>query len=333
MRRFIWFIVGVLSKTPVMAWFRTARGYRDQYVDPQVRQLRTLVRQMRSGRVDVLFLGDSSATFFGPGEADQRRLPEMLAAELGGEKVALIAGPGYGPELQAEFVRLLTTLPQRPKAVVLGCAVRVATSTNIVKHPRYGYRRSIETLRSVSDAHHHIRAFSRRNRRTAQDTSAFRALPVSTRWAREKTIGDFLTLVRGRRDQPETLERQQAVFDYLHGETVTALDPQLDQVRILAERLTAYGVPVVHYWAPIPAERGETYFPGEFADHIRANFEVVQNAFAEGTGSSAQLVETPLDTPDDEFIDSADGSEHWNEAGRRRIAKKIAEALRETGAF
>ncbi|MDO7867851.1 hypothetical protein [Nocardioides jiangxiensis] len=327
MRRLLLLIVAVLQRTPVIEWLRTARGWRDQYLDPQVRQLRSVVRQMERGQVDILFLGDSSATFFGPGDVDRRRLPEMLGAELG-QRVAVIAGPGYNPPLYSELVRILGTLPQRPRAVVLSRAVRTSCATHVRQHPEYGYRRSIATLRRASGAHG-LRAFSRSNRRTPQEYAAFEALPVRTRWERASTIGGFLALVRGRRTAGGDLATQQALFDYFHGELLDPGIATVGELTELAARLRAYGVPVVHYYPPIPVERGEQYFPGEFEAQVRASYAVVDGVLEAGLGDLGALVETPFDTPDDEFIDPTDGSEHWNEKGRARIARRIAELVQQ----
>lgn len=315
-------------------WLRSARRMRDQLVDPQVRQLKQVLAQMRSGKVDILYLGDSSATFFGPRDADQRRLPDMLAEELGPDfDLTLISGAGYNPALYAEFVRILATLPQRPRAVVLTRALRTCGARHVREHPEYGYQRSIATLRAVPDADHRMRAVSRANRRTPEDVARFHALPVTTRWQRGRTVGDYLEQVRGRRNGPERLEVQQALFDYFHGETYGPDFAGLPDLRVLAERLRDYGVPVIHYWPPVPVERGEEYFPGEFEQHVRANFDVVRPVFEDTLGPLGHTAEYPFDTPDDEFIDSRDGSEHWNDVGRARVAKQMAALIREaTGA-
>lgn len=314
--------------TPVLGWIRALRRWRDQYVDPQVRQLGNLVGEMRRGQVDVLFLGDSSSTFFSPDDSDKRRLPQMLAEQLGPRtRVSLIAGAGYNPELYAEFVRILATLEQRPRVVVLSMAVRTASAQHVRRHPEYGYRRSIETLRQVPDADTRMRSLSRGNRRTNEEFAAFEAIVVPTKWQRAETIGDYLRQVRGRRHLPERAEVQQALFDYLHGESVPADHPTVADLRQLGKRLRDYGVPVVHYWPPIPVEQGERWFPGEFEAHVRASWEVQQAAFTEAIGPLGTLASTPFETPDNEFVDSSDGSEHWNEAGRVRMAKLLAAAI------
>ncbi len=314
--------------TPVLDWLRALRRWRDQYVDPQVRQLANLVADMRRGQVDVLFLGDSSSTFFSPDDSDKRRLPQMLAEQLGpGTRMSLIAGPGYNPELYAEFIRILATLEQRPRVVVLSMAVRTASAQHVRRHPEYGYRRSIETLRKVADAEVPMRSVSRDNRRTRAEFAEFEALPMRTKWRRAETVGDYLGQIRGRRHLPERAEVQQALFDYFHGEAVAADHPTLADVRLLGERLRDYGVPVVQYWPPIPVEQGERWFPGEFETHVRASWEVQQAVFTEAVGPVGVLASTPFETPDDEFVDSSDGSEHWNAAGRMRMAKVLADAV------
>ncbi|MDO7867853.1 hypothetical protein [Nocardioides jiangxiensis] len=326
-------LVGVLNRTPAMDAFRTARGVRDEYVDPQVRQLRSVVAEMRAGQIDVLILGDSTTTFFGRDDADPRRLPEMLQAELGRDvRLRLVAGAGYHPGLYAEFVRVLGTLEQRPRAVVVSRAIRTSGRvTHVARHPEYGYERSIAALAAIRDADSRMRAFSRANRRTEAETAAFHALEVETRWQQARTIGEFLEKVRGRRGGAEDIDQQRALFDYFHGETFT--ERHVDRARLLGERLRAYGVPVVHYWPSIPWQRGETYFPGEFRAHCEQNFAVLRPAFDDALGDLGLTAEGPFDTPDDEFIDAADGSEHWNDKGRARIAKQLAACLHETGAL
>lgn len=247
-------LVRVLNRTPVMRWLRKARAWRDQNFDPQVRQLRATVRLLRRGEIDVLFIADSSATFYAPTDVDQARLPQMLQRELGGDlKVHLLAGAGYHPAVHAELVRILGTLEQRPKVVVQSTAIRTAGGArHIVDHPEYGYQRSLERLRRIRSARHLGSAWDPGLRRGAEDFDAFHAIEVDTRWKQARTIGEFRGKLVGRRGSEEVLERQQMLFDYFHGDTYLPDDPGPQAFRLLAQRLREYGVPVVQYWPPIP---------------------------------------------------------------------------------
>lgn len=324
-------LVRVLNRTPVMRWLRKARAWRDQNFDPQVRQLRATARLLRRGDIDVLFIADSSATFYAPTDVDQARLPQMLQRELGGDlKVHLLAGAGYHPAVHAELVRILGTLEQRPKVVVQSTAIRTAGGArHIVDHPEYGYQRSLERLRRIRSARHLGSAWDPGLRRGAEDFDAFHAIEVDTRWKQARTIGEFRGKLVGRRGSEEVLERQQMLFDYFHGDTYLPDDPGPQAFRLLAQRLREYGVPVVQYWPPIPVEMGEKYFPGEFEAHTRANWERLQPVWEAELGELNHLAADPFGTPPEEFIDRYDGTEHWNEAGRARLAKLLAQSIRE----
>lgn len=312
---------------PFLRGLRTARGWGRQFVDLPVRQLAVAVQQLRAGPVDVLYLGNSTNLYVAPDESRSRRLQELIEAELGDRvTTARLVGPGYGAELGAELIRLLSGLEQRARVVVVAMAVR-PSAAHIVWHPEYGYRRSIEILRGLDHPAGRLPYLSPRNRRTRADFERFHALPVATRWGRGRTIGEFQSALRGRRAAPDDLERQRTLFDYFHGERLTSDHPQLQYFAELGRQLREYGVPVVAYWAPIPVERGESYFPGEFAAHVESNLEMARTAFEQALGPLLHTVDAGV-TRDDEFIDSRDGSEHWNLTGRLRVAALIADQVR-----
>lgn len=321
-------LIRLLSLGPFMQWFRELRHWRNQLVDQQVRQLRQAVRRLRKGDVDVLILGDSTTLFVDQTEQDPRRLEQMIQDELGPDvSIVTIAGPGAPPRLRAELVRILSTLENRPKAVLLSIAARTAADVHILRHPDYGYPRTLEYLSKVRDADARLISVGPQNRSTKADFDSFRALPVTTRWGTASTIGEFLTQLRGRRGAAEDINRQRMQFDYLHGEVIGPDHPALTELAELGRRLRAYGVPVVLYEPPVPIERGEQYFPGEFAAHVDANYKTCTAAVTGELGDLVDLVELGR-TPDEEFIDPADGSEHCNYKGRRKLAKLLAEHLR-----
>lgn len=322
-------LIRLLSLGPLLQWLRELRYLRDQIVDQQIRQLRQAVRRLRKGDVDVLILGDSSTLYVDQTEEDPRRLGQMIQDELGPDvSVATIAGPGSPPRLRAELIRVLTTLENRPKAVLLSIAPRTATAVHILRHPDYGYPRTLKYLSKVADADARLFSVSPHNRATKADFAEFHAQPVTTRWRTASSIGEFQRNLRGRRGAAEDIDRQRMLFDYFHGEIIGPDHPALADLAELGRRLRVYGVPVVLYQPPIPVERGEQYFPGEFAAHVDANSKTVLAAVTDELGDLVDQVEQDQ-TPDEEFIDASDGSEHWNYIGRRKMAKVLADHLRQ----
>lgn len=200
--------------------YRLLRARCLQFVDLPLRQLGVAVRRLENGPVDVLFLGNSTNLFVAPDEPRSLRLQDLIEAKLGDDitKVALI-GPGYGAALHSELVRVLALLEQRPRVIVVAMAVRTST-VHVLRHPEYGYSRSMEFLKALDNPHARLPYLSWRNRSTAEDFTRFHALPVTTRWGRGQTIGEYQSALRGRRAAGEDLARQRTLFDYLHGENL-----------------------------------------------------------------------------------------------------------------
>ena len=303
-----------------------ARVTRDRMIDVQVRQLRDRVRDLKSGATDVLYLGESSTFHVDPRDTDRRTLLDMVADESA-MSVAPIRGPGHGPALWSEFIRVLASLEIRPRAVVVPMVVRT-TALHLRAHPVYSYPQSLARLRAIPHADASIRPWGRWTRASEADYERFHALTVHTRWGGERTIGDWRRLLRGARYRLDDRDFRATLFDYFHGEVITEENPGVLEWRRLGERLRDYGVPVVSNWTPVPLEAGEELFPGEFREQVEQNFAVIERAFLEGVGPLA-LPAPPEHVPDDEFIEPRDGTEHLNEAGRLRLARGIVSRLKE----
>ncbi len=303
------------------------RKYRIEFVNQEVLRLRRAARALRKGDVDVLFLAESSAIHISPADSDRRRLPEMLASELGDMNVLTIRGPGYNPAVFAELVRLLGTLPQRPRAVVLSVCVRTSTSVHVTRHPAYGYELSLGRLRRMDSLGGWVRAVGPRQPLTEEMYSHFEALPVVSRWETQSTIGEYRARLKGAGKSPVEPETRRVLFDYFHGEVVEPGHPKLEDWGELARRLADYGVPVIAYRTPVPLGPGELGFPGEFAAHVRRNHRVVESSLQDAAGPWLTLVARD-DLPDDAFVDPEDASEHLSQRGRHLVAADVARAVR-----
>lgn len=300
------------------------RAIRDRWIDMPLKQIEQARRQLNDGGVDVLLLGDSSSISFSWDDTDRTLIPDLLRQRIGGKLVS-VSGPGYGARVHKEAVRILGTLPVRPKAVVVNLCIRPNVCDQIIKHPTYGYIRSAEALAKVTSAKHPIRYVGRGgiiNGKPERD--AFLALPMHTRWGGDTTIAAFRDRIMGHGPPPWPAELESFRFDYFHGFEVPERHEGLDHLIELGRRLVEYDVPVVPLWIPPPVERGELHFPGEFAPHVRANFERVDNAFHTALPDAPTL---DLDFEDDEFEDSQNGTEHFSFGGRVKVADALADRI------
>jgi hypothetical protein len=303
-----------------------ARVTRDRLVDQQLRQLRERIRTVRRGGTDVLYLGESSTFHIDPRDTDRRTLPDMVGDDSG-MPITPFWGPGYGPALWGEFIRVLATLEARPRAVVLPMVIRT-TALHLRVHPVYAYPQSLARMREVHDADARIRPWGRWTHAAQEDYARFEALPVQTRWGGERTLGDWRQHLRGAKHRLDDVDFRRTLFDYFHGEVIAEDNPGVLAWRRFGEQLRDYGVPVVSYWTPVPLEAGEELFPGEFREQVERNLAVIDRAFLDGAGPVARPMRPDL-VPDDEFIEPRDGTEHLNQLGRLRLARGIVSGLRE----
>jgi hypothetical protein len=302
-----------------------AREFRDRHIDAQLRQLSRVRRQLLRGEVDVLVLGDSGCLFGSPADPDPAMIPELIGRELGGLRVASIAGAGYAARQYAEFLRILGTLPVRPRFLVTSVCVRTSCSVHVTRHPIYSYEASARHLARIESARHRIRYVKREAPTDPAAYDAFHALPVHTRWSGDTTIGAFREQLKGAGAPPWPAEHESKLFDYFHGEVVTPETPGLADWVQFGRAVAAYGVPAVSYRTVAPMERGELHFPGEFEAFVRANIALVDDAIRSTAGPDYPIVGGDLD--DSDFADAQDGTEHFSLSGRLKLARAVASAF------
>ncbi len=251
-------------------------------------------------------------------------IPELLGRRLDA-RVVHISGAGYSAPVYAEVLRFLGTLDERPAAVVSSVCVRTSTSTHVIRHPVYSYEHSLEAMRHLRSARHHVRALGRGRAPEPGDYSAWKALPVVTRWSGETTIGAFRDRLEGLGPRPWPAEKEALLFDYFHGELLSGDDPLLERWRELGRQVRAYGVPAVGYQAAIPVDRGEVHYPGEFAELAKHKRALVEDAVRDTAGADYVVLDPGM--TDGDFADSSDGTEHFSLSGRAKVVEAVAAAL------
>lgn len=301
------------------------RETRNRLFDPQLRQIERARREVGRGADDVLVLGDSSCLWAAPTDTDMAGIPELVSRRIGGARMVTVTGPGFGPRQYADILRLFTRLERRPAAVVFAMAIRTSTMTHVTRHPVYRYAHVHREIAATLRSGERVRCLGRGSQPSRQDYREFFALEVETRWTGRTAIAHFRDGLRGKTAPPIADDVERMLFEYFHGQVITADNPELPHLTEFARRLRDYGVPATGYWTAPPLAEGERIFPGEFEAHVRSNLAHVQSALAAGD-PRIELLDVHL--TDDDFIDRRDATEHFALAGRAKIADAIAERLR-----
>lgn len=300
-----------------------ARRHAARVDNPEVRKGRKLLTLLRTAPPDVLYLGDSLVSFISPQDQDVRNLAQLVVDGIGpAGQVHTLHGGSYHPALHDAYVRLIEGTAARPVVVVPLC-VRVRTLPWI-EHPVFGHRRATDYLAGVDPAGPARQIRAGFPRPTPSEFERFYRLPHHT-WAGELTVGDY---IRELKANPTGDDRVPMLYAYHHGGAVQT-GAAMDDVTRLGRRLRDLGVPTVVYQTPVPVQHGSHIWGEGFRDLAAANFTALDAAFRAGYGEDAEILQTGLIVPTEEFIDPKDASEHVNEKGRARLAEIITTAVHE----
>lgn len=299
---------------------------RDRLDDNEVRQARRLVRALRSGPPDVIAFGDSNWVFLADYDTDRRSLAGMIGDGLGPDvSFHVCAGAGYHPALMRPLVRLIQMHGARPVVIVPLC-VRM-TSAAWITHPKYSYAMAIEAIEQIDRT-----TPTWRIRRSAADAgpeafARYGSTEITT-WAGTQTIQDL----RGPLLDPaahgiDETERRRLLYAYHHGERLQPDQPTLHDVEALGRALAELGTDVVAFETTVPVDEGVALWGEQFRENAAHALGLMREAFRRGYGE-IDIIESGMAMSRSDFIDPADGSEHLNQHGRRRIADLIVERVR-----
>lgn len=290
--------------------------------DAEVRKARKLARVCRSGKIDVVYFGDSTTSFVATYDTDRRPLHRMMRDLLGeGTRIQAVHGGSYNPALYTGFLRFIASSDARPLVILPHC-IRVRT-VPWMEHPIHGRKKAIEFLAQLDPA-----VPLRKIRKgfpppAPEEWDMFHKISYPT-WAGDWTIGEYVERLRGAPEDDE--ERVKLLYAYHHGGRIPSGAP-LEDVTRLGEELRRLNLPVVAYQTPVPVQQGEEFYAG-FRELATQNFADLNDAFVAGYGNEAEVLQTGMDFSTAEFIDYRDASEHLNEHGRLRLAESITTAAR-----
>ncbi len=297
------------------------------YDVPEVAMLRRLVRAYSSNKPPpILFFGDSCTLFFSWDDADRRRLPELVADDLGLRRsLVAIRGGGYTPALFMAYLRVLSGLSGRPRLIIVPLCGRMRLLP-WTEHPFFRFDAAIKTIAQLS----HRQWYLIRARKTPVDRRMFdhyERLVYRTRFDEDRTVGDYRSVILAQRDCPTGQEEYvRTLYNYHYGGFIEN-DPTIFHLTDLRRMLDTLGIPVVAYETPVNHEMGSQLFGIEFRAHTAENFRAMRTAFGP-VSETTRLAPTGLICKKTDFVDPLDGTEHLNLAGRLRVAHEIAEQAR-----
>jgi hypothetical protein len=329
--RFLRLLMRLAQTSPAIRARHRIRAFRDRHDAVPVRQARGLLTRLRTDPPAVLYLGDSALAWISPEDVDQRALATMVAEGLGPDVPLLdVGGGGYNPPLYSAYLRLLEVTEQRPLVIVPLC-IRVAL-TALIDHPVHG---RVEFSRAIEGIDLDGPAWRVHHPEPPRDPAAFERfydLKINTMLG-TRTIGEYALPLRDEArwafDDPE---RVKLLYAYHHATSVEDDPRGLEAITRMAERLRGLGCLVVAYETPVPVQTGTELLGPEFEAIVRRNYDAMADAYRAGMGPDATIIRCGMDFAPEEFIDPNDGTEHFNELGRRHLAGLIAAAVIEARA-
>jgi hypothetical protein len=291
--------------------------------DPVLAAARFLLYQLHENPPDVLVFGESTLTFVGSHEADQRSLADLLVAALAPLSSFVVAGPGFGVDLHREFIRLAST--QVPRPIVVTTLYTRGTLPAFRCHPVWGHRRQVELLRGASG-----RSVEELQGQyvppDADAWAAYEAMAYPTRVDAQRTIADFMAALRPP-SNPFSREHMRWLFEFHCGGIP---DPAaVESFTHYGRALREAGYPVIAFQNPVDVVQGAEALGPEFVEWHRSNTRLIREAFVAGYGAEAVILETAELWQPADFAEPA--VEHLAARARGGLANLIAEAVREVG--
>ena len=302
---------GPMSKT---------RKWVSQYDGYENRGARRLIRALRRGGPDILFLGDSVNYAF-VFDGDVRPVETMLRRELPGKQLLFVGNAGYFPSIWEAYLGLVEATDVRP--VILGSLARRMALDTWRHHPAYSYEVEMAQLRQLSPANARV---PRRPKvkPPLENFAAFRDLPCKTLLG-EFPVGHYIAQIKC--PDLSDAEKSKWWYAYLHGSEIVE-GPHLDLYRQLGKTFARLDCPVIAYESPICVERGNELLGPEFGQLVEQNASLLRATLCDAAGPKATVLRTGNAFAIEEYNDPFDGVEHLNGAGRRRLAKMIADAIK-----
>ncbi len=154
---------------------------------------------------------------------------------------------------------------------------------------------------------------------------AYDKQPAPTLIGARRTIGELRLITNAK---PTTrwqhLVRLRHMMEYYNAERLEKESEGVVLIADMAKMLADLGLPSVAYISPINFEVADKVLGATSRQHISHNADVIATTYRDAAGPLGTVVDATFECPGNEFSDPL----HLTEAGRQRLASKIASAIR-----
>jgi hypothetical protein len=286
-------------------------------VSEEIRSLGTYLE----GGVDIVYLGDSTVKYIAPEDEDRRSLGEMVQALVPGAGLGVVAHDGYHAAVFEDYCRYMVRGDVLPCVVIVPINLR-SFSPLWDQQPAWQFEKERYVLRHPSYVARVLRRPLAVFGVVGEDPLSieeFLALPVYVGDEQTGTTVDFGVLGHGA--APAHAAQIQGRYQYRLKLGHRRLTSFVDIACLLVE----HGITPVLYITPIDCQAGERYHGGPFMEQVAENVGTIQAALGQ-VGASALDLSHLCKTEEFCYMDFV--NEHLDEKGRRRVAERLAEAVR-----
>jgi len=288
---------------------------------------------------DVLLFADSTTLLVSRFDVSRRTLLEMVLRGLSPFRVCVVGHIAYHGAVQEALLHVVAALPAHPRVVAMPVSIR-QPNVQWAANPIFQFTELIEAASSfaadpaspVPD----VAAFPRGDltrggtHADPEEWERFRAAPVSFPGQPESTVGHFLDLIKAPPDDDvdARLERARSIFAYHYA--VGSDDVRLRGLSQAVRIANGIGAKVVAHLTPINYQAGHRLLGASFDEAVSCATELVASACRNAAAPGGLVLEdlTHL-LPSTEFFYDTDPTEHFDEFGRRKVAKILVRLISE----
>lgn len=264
--------------------------------------------------MDVLILGDSTNWFFADDDKDKRSISGMLKEIIPQYSTRSIAHAAYHMDVYAAFCQYIAGQKRRqiriPEIIIIPINMR-SFSPEWDMRPDYQFVKEKIILQGgpMLFFYRPLRVLKYKFDRISYQE--YLDIPV---YDNSQKIGTIMH-IRGTKNQ--------FILKYMY-----SLDDGHRKVKSMlriVQLLAKNNIKVLFYLTPIDYQEGERCLPGRFKERMSHNIFFLKSLL-----SKENLIDLSLDLTSDYFAWKNKGSvnEHMNQAGRRYVAKKLAEKIK-----